>query len=99
MKIGAINMVLQGNSFRYRLIVHSGDVGHVIELSRVTGPKGLDRYVLQTVFVMNSVDRCVEIIGDIIRQIMQDGEVVWDYRTDYTRREADEDGKIIIAES
>lgn len=99
MKIGAINAVLQGNSFRYRLIVHSVDVGHVIELSRVTGPKETDRYVLYTMFVMDSVERCIEIISDITRQIMQDGDVTLDYRTDYTRQEVDEDGKTITAGS
>jgi hypothetical protein len=98
MKIGAINMVLQGNSFRYRLIVHSVDVGHVIELSRVTGQKVLDRYILYTTIVLNSVDRCIEIISDIIRQIMQNGDVTQDYRTDYARQEVNEDGKAIIAE-
>jgi len=98
MKIGAINAVLQGNSFRYRLIVHRVDVGHVIELSRVTGPKGLDRFVLYTMFVMDSVDRCIEIISDITRQIMQDGDVTLDYRADYAIPEVNKDGKPIIAE-
>lgn len=99
MKIGAINMVLQGNSFRYRLIVHRVDVGHVIELSRVTGPKVLDRYVLYTTIVLHSVDRCIEIISDITKQIMQNGDVTQDYRTDYARQEVNEDGNIIITES